>query len=82
MTSSSTDSATTILCPSSIVSTVSGVGSARSMRSGFTHAGAGARTGVADAAELVAEDSAAHGALGASLARVLRLPLSDRDGEG
>ena len=48
----------------------------------LTHAGAGARAGVSDAAELVAEDVAAHGALGASLARVLRLPLSDRDGEG
>ena len=49
---------------------------------GLTHAGAGVRSAVADAAELVAEDVAAHGALGASLARVLRLPLSDRDGEG
>jgi flagellar protein FlbD len=33
------------------------------------------------ASELVANDLAAHGALGSSLARVLRLPLSDRDGE-
>ena len=32
-------------------------------------------------AELVADDLAAHAALGSSLARVLRLPLSDRDGE-
>jgi flagellar protein FlbD len=34
------------------------------------------------ASELVADDLAAHTALGSSLARVLRLPLSDRDGEG
>jgi len=34
------------------------------------------------ASELVADDLAAHAALGSSLARVLRLPLSDRDGEG
>ena len=33
------------------------------------------------ASELVADDVAAHAALGSSLARVLRLPLSDRDGE-
>jgi flagellar protein FlbD len=33
------------------------------------------------ASELVADDLAAHSALGSSLARVLRLPLSDRDGE-
>ena len=33
------------------------------------------------ASELVADDLAAHPALGSSLARVLRLPLSDRDGE-
>jgi flagellar protein FlbD len=33
------------------------------------------------ASELVADDLAAHAALGSSLARVLRLPLSDRDGE-
>jgi len=33
------------------------------------------------ARELIADDLAAHGALGSSLARVLRLPLSDRDGE-
>ena len=33
------------------------------------------------ATELVADDLAAHGALSSSLARVLRLPLSDRDGE-
>jgi flagellar protein FlbD len=31
--------------------------------------------------ELVADDLAAHAALGSSLARVLRLPLSDKDGE-
>ena len=33
------------------------------------------------ASELVADDLAAHTALGSSLAQVLRLPLSDRDGE-
>jgi flagellar protein FlbD len=33
------------------------------------------------ASELVADDLAAHTALGSSLARVLRLPLYDRDGE-
>jgi flagellar protein FlbD len=33
------------------------------------------------ASELAADDLAAHAALGSSLARVLRLPLSDRDGE-
>jgi flagellar protein FlbD len=33
------------------------------------------------ASELVADDLAAHAALGSSLARVLRLPLSERDGE-
>ena len=48
----------------------------------LTHAVGASRSAVGDAAELVAEDVAAHGALGASLARVLRLPLSDRDGEG
>ena len=36
----------------------------------------------ADAAQLAAHDVSAHSAVGASLARVLRLPLSDRDGEG
>ena len=48
----------------------------------LTHAAGANRRQMDDAAELVAEDVAAHGALGASLARVLRLPLSDRDGEG
>jgi flagellar protein FlbD len=33
------------------------------------------------ASELVADDLAAHAALGSSLARVLRLPLSDKGGE-
>ena len=51
---------------------------------GLTH-GAGTGTGRDRsgqvAAELVADDLAAHPALGSSLARVLRLPLSDRDGE-
>jgi flagellar protein FlbD len=50
---------------------------------GLTHGAGGAgrdRSGQ-DAAELVADDLAAHAALGSSLARVLRLPLSDRDGE-
>ena len=42
---------------------------------GLTHGAAD------DASELVADDLAAHSALGSSLARVLRLPLSDRDGE-
>jgi hypothetical protein len=49
---------------------------------GLTHAAGGVRSGVDRAAELVAEDVAAHSAVGTSLARVLRLPLSDRDGEG
>ncbi len=32
--------------------------------------------------EMAAEDVAAHSVLGASLARVLRLPVNERDGEG
>ncbi len=58
---------------------------------GLTHvladaAGDGAASIAADrsarvASELVGDDLAAHAALGSSLARVLRLPLSDRDGE-
>ncbi len=35
-----------------------------------------------DAAQLSAHDVAGHSAVGAGLARVLRLPLTDRDGEG
>jgi flagellar protein FlbD len=53
----------------------------------LTHVGGGAvdrsSGDVSDAvSEMAAEDVAAHSVLGASLARVLRLPLSDRDGEG
>ena len=49
---------------------------------GMTHgAGNGARRDGQVASELVADDLAAHAALGSSLARVLRLPLSDRAGE-
>ena len=46
---------------------------------GLTH-GAGKGAGQV-ASELADDDLAAHAALGSSLARVLRLPLSDRDEE-
>src|SRR3954470_14911182 len=44
-------------------------------------AGGGVDRSVSAPSELVGDDLAAHSALGSSLARVLRLPLSDRDGE-
>ena len=40
----------------------------------------GAALGVDRATELVSDDVAAHSAVGASLARVLRMPLADRGG--
>jgi flagellar protein FlbD len=43
-------------------------------------AGAGAVMGVDRATDLVSDDVAAHSAVGASLARVLRMPLADRGG--
>jgi flagellar protein FlbD len=46
---------------------------------GLTHAAGDGAGQVAP--EFAAGDLAAHAALGSSLARVLRLPLSDRDGE-
>lgn len=56
---------------------------------GLTHAGASGADAAGDVREavdrataLVSDDVAAHSVLGSSLARVLRLPLSDRDGEG
>jgi flagellar protein FlbD len=52
----------------------------------LTHHDAGVRGGPGSSpgaeSDLVAADLAAHAARGTSLARVLRLPLSDRDGEG
>ena len=45
----------------------------------FTLTGAGSPL---DAAQLAGHDTATHGAVDASLARVLRLPVGDRDGEG
>jgi flagellar protein FlbD len=58
------------------------VAAVRSWRASVAAEAFGLTQGAADAApELVAEDLAAHSALGSSLARVLRLPLSDRDGE-
>jgi flagellar protein FlbD len=48
----------------------------------LTQMAGGPQGGVDHAARLAAADAAAHAALGTSLAPVLRLPLSDRDGEG
>ena len=57
------------------------VAAVRSWRASVAAEAFGLTQAAGDVAPEVVDDLAAHSALGSSLARVLRLPLSDRDGE-